>query len=107
MSCSLSLLHGRTGRFSTAFFEIYPGAILLNQGTEYRIVLLDTDELVAHAVECNVNYFTKSRDHADIQVFGAVEQRPAAQEYRDNGVSPTAMRLGQCLVHTQFYGHRK
>lgn len=35
--------------FNKAFFHVYPGAILLNQGTEYLITSLDEAELVAHA----------------------------------------------------------
>jgi hypothetical protein len=39
--------------------QVYPGAIMLNQGTEYQITHLDVVELIAHAAECNVSYYTK------------------------------------------------
>lgn len=52
---------------STAYFEVYPGAILLNQGLEYIITDLDTGSGVAQATVCEVDYYTKSRDHTDVR----------------------------------------
>eukprot|EP00038_Savillea_parva_P021665 m.35757 g.35757 ORF g.35757 m.35757 type:complete len:467 (+) comp5323_c0_seq1:2546-3946(+) len=86
--------------FDKAFFHVYPGAILLNQGTEYLVTTLDVTELVAHAMPVKVNYYTKVRDHSDVQVFNCVKE-----------LLPTnggcALRLGQCTVHQQWYGFRK
>ena len=84
---------------SRAFFECYPGAILLNQGTEYMVTDLDTKENVAYAEPCKVPYYTKSRDHTDVNVFHAHKQLNSRKGF--------SMKFGRCSVHVQWYGFRK
>ena len=116
---------------STAYFEVYPGAILLNQGLEYIIVDLDVAGGVAQASECKVDYYTKSRDHTDVNVLNSLAQfaghvattgtkaaaaaaRPLDASTGDvaayghsNSVADSTMHYGQCTVHVTWYGYRK
>eukprot|EP00041_Stephanoeca_diplocostata_P036852 m.1363396 g.1363396 ORF g.1363396 m.1363396 type:complete len:1406 (+) comp24945_c2_seq2:308-4525(+) len=93
----------------TAFFQVYPGAIVLHQGDEFQIMDFDENDLVMTAAPCKVNYYTKSRDHTDVNVFNHTREilPPEPKEGKARSHGGTVMRLGQCTVHVQWYGFRK
>lgn len=55
---------------SKAFFQVYEGAIYMNQGRTYLVEALDTKEKIALCKLVNVDYYTRPRDHTCIHVTG-------------------------------------
>lgn len=51
-----------------AFFEVYPGATYLQQGTTYLVTYLDVHKLVAYVERCDVPYYTTQADHTEVTI---------------------------------------
>ena len=81
--------------FSRSFFECHKGAIYLHQGKQYLITFLDLDKLVARATPVNVNYYTASRDHTDVDILN---------RHKSNGME---CYVGSARVETRVWGYRK
>ncbi|KAL3575151.1 hypothetical protein D5086_023252 [Populus alba] len=52
--------------------EIYEGAVYMHQGKTNMVKELDISEKIALCYEANLHYYTKTRDHTDIDVLGAI-----------------------------------
>jgi ATP-dependent helicase YprA (DUF1998 family) len=81
--------------FSRSFFECHKGAIYLHQGRQYLILFLDLDNLVARATPVNVNYYTASRDHTDVEILS----RQKSNNFE--------CYVGNARVETKVWGYRK
>ncbi|KAL2242976.1 UNVERIFIED_CONTAM: ATP-dependent helicase hrq1, partial [Sesamum indicum] len=55
---------------SKAFFQVYEGAVYMNQGKTYLVKHLDLSSKIAWCQQADVNYYTKTRDYTDIHVIG-------------------------------------
>lgn len=55
---------------SKAFFQVYEGAVYMNQGRTYLVTSLDTKEKIALCEFSNVDYYTRTRDYTDIHLTG-------------------------------------
>ncbi|GAB2270171.1 hypothetical protein Dimus_005078 [Dionaea muscipula] len=55
---------------SKAFFQVYEGAVYMNQGRYYLVKKLDLSSKVAFCQEADLKYYTKTRDYTDIHVIG-------------------------------------
>lgn len=55
---------------SKAFFQVYEGAVYMNQGRTYLVTSLDTKEKIALCELVDVDYYTRTRDYTDIHVTG-------------------------------------
>ena len=81
--------------FSRSFFECRQGAIYLHQGKQYLITFQRLDKLVARATPVNVNYYTASRDHTDVDILN---------RHKSNGME---CYVGSARVETRVWGYRK
>ncbi len=59
---------------NTALFQVYPGAIYLNQGVEYKVKSLCTKTHRAFVEACKVEYYTACRDFTDVEPIRCFEQ---------------------------------
>ncbi|GAB4845369.1 hypothetical protein Ancab_038777 [Ancistrocladus abbreviatus] len=55
---------------SRAFFQVYEGAVYMNQGKNYLVKELDLSSRNAFCQEADLKYYTKTRDYTDIHVIG-------------------------------------
>lgn len=55
---------------SKAFFQVYEGAVYMNQGRTYLVTSLDTNKKIALCEYADVDYYTKTRDYTKIHVTG-------------------------------------
>lgn len=53
------------------WFQVYDGAIYMNQGKTYLVKHLDVSSKVAWCQQADVKYYTKTRDYTDIHVIGS------------------------------------
>jgi len=59
-----------------AFFETYPGAVYIHNGTYYVITELDIDKnSAAYAQERKTNYFTRIRSEKETEILDIYEQK--------------------------------
>ncbi|KAF5177122.1 Atp-dependent helicase hrq1 [Thalictrum thalictroides] len=55
---------------SKAFFQVYEGAVYMQQGKIYLVKDLDIYEKIAICEEAVVTYYTKTRDYTDVHLSG-------------------------------------
>jgi len=58
-----------------AFFQIHPGAIYLHQGKPYLITELDLTRRSAAAMPTSANYYTQTKETADIKIVGIDKEK--------------------------------
>ena len=103
-SDTYEILETETGRVlesvdgSTAYFELFPGAVYLHRGEEYLIEELDTDGHVAYALRTTLPYYTQSADITDLKVLQTIEKK---------SVGGTTVTLGEVDMTTQVVGYKK
>ncbi|XP_024168520.1 uncharacterized ATP-dependent helicase YprA isoform X1 [Rosa chinensis] len=88
---------------SKAFFQVYEGAVYLNQGKTYLVTSLDLSSKIAWCQKADVNYYTKPRDRTDIHVVGGNVAYPAPAKL-SNQFSRTTARADPCRVTTTWFG---
>ncbi len=60
---------------NVAFFQIHPGAIYLHQGKPYLITELDLTRHSAAAMPTSANYYTQTKETADIRIVGIDKEK--------------------------------
>ncbi|XP_018685896.1 uncharacterized protein LOC103993793 isoform X1 [Musa acuminata AAA Group] len=86
---------------STAFFQVYEGAVYMNQGNTYLVKDLDLSAKVGFCQKADLNYYTKTRDYTDIHVSGGDLAYPLVKE---SGYVKTTARTNACKVTTKWFG---
>ncbi|KAL1824977.1 hypothetical protein ACET3Z_011755 [Daucus carota] len=90
---------------SKAFFQVYEGAVYMNQGKTYLIKKLDMSNKTALCQEADLKYYTKTRDYTDIHVAGGKLAYPARV---CSGAYPrTSAQAHNCKVTTTWFGFRR
>ncbi|KAL9156100.1 hypothetical protein ABFS82_09G050400 [Erythranthe guttata] len=89
---------------SKAFFQVYEGAVYMNQGKTYLVNHLDLSSKTAWCQLADVNYYTKTRDYTDIHVIGGDIAYPA--RITDHQFTTTA-QTNTCKVTTSWFGFRR
>ena len=79
-----------------AFWEIHEGAIVMNQGATYRVIMLDVTAKQALVVPCAVPYYTEPRDHTDVNAKARERSTPSG-----------LVHYGPAQVSTLIWGYRK
>ncbi|WZZ22845.1 hypothetical protein YC2023_124232 [Brassica napus] len=87
---------------SKAFFQVYEGAIYMNQGRTYLVEALDTKEKIALCKLVNVDYYTRPRDHTCIHVTGG--ETAYAFKAPKNQLNKTTAQAQPCSVKTDWFG---
>ncbi|CAH9142638.1 unnamed protein product [Cuscuta epithymum] len=90
---------------SRAFFQVYEGAVYLNQGKTYLVKEMDLSSKIAWCQEADLKYYTKTRDLTDIHITGGNIAYPA----RNLNVpfARTTARAQFCRVTTTWFGFRR
>ncbi|THU68520.1 hypothetical protein C4D60_Mb08t04750 [Musa balbisiana] len=86
---------------STAFFQVYEGAVYMNQGNTYLVKDLDLSAKVGFCQKADLNYYTKTRDYTDIHVSGGDLAYPLVKE---SGSVKTTAQTNACKVTTKWFG---
>ncbi|URE28845.1 hypothetical protein MUK42_17433 [Musa troglodytarum] len=86
---------------STAFFQVYEGAVYMNQGNTYLVKDLDLSAKVGFCQKADLNYYTKTRDYTDIHVSGGDLAYPLVKE---SGYVKTTAQTNACKVTTKWFG---
>ncbi|KAK9926166.1 hypothetical protein M0R45_023411 [Rubus argutus] len=84
---------------SKAFFQVYEGAVYLNQGKTYLVTSLDLSRKIAWCKESDLKYYTKIIDSTDIHVVGGNVAYPAPAKLSSQ-FSRTTARADPCRVTT-------
>ncbi|CAG7911720.1 unnamed protein product [Brassica rapa] len=87
---------------SKAFFQVYEGAIYMNQGRTYLVEALDTKEKIALCKLINVDYYTRPRDHTCIHVTGG--ETAYVFKAPKNQLNKTTAQAQPCSVKTDWFG---
>ncbi|KAL3512411.1 hypothetical protein ACH5RR_025128 [Cinchona calisaya] len=90
---------------SRAFFQVYEGAVYMNQGKIYLVKNLDLSSKIAWCQQADVKYYTKTRDYTDIHVIGgqiAYLGRITSMPFPRTTALATA-----CKVTTTWFGFRR
>ncbi|KAL6541223.1 hypothetical protein OROHE_010931 [Orobanche hederae] len=90
---------------SKAFFQVYEGAVYLNQGKTYLVNHLDLSSKIAWCQQADVKYYTKLRDFTDIHVIGSNIAYPA--RIINDQYARTTAQTNMCKVTTTFIGFRR
>ncbi|EOA22920.1 hypothetical protein CARUB_v10003654mg [Capsella rubella] len=87
---------------SKAFFQVYDGAIYMNQGRTYLVTSLDIKEKIAWCELVDVDYYTRTRDYTNINVTGG----NTAYELKapKNRLNKTTAQTHACIVTTKWDG---
>eukprot|EP00820_Chromera_velia_P021105 Cvel_29676.t1-p1 / transcript=Cvel_29676.t1 / gene=Cvel_29676 / organism=Chromera_velia_CCMP2878 / gene_product=Putative ATP-dependent helicase HRQ1, putative / transcript_product=Putative ATP-dependent helicase HRQ1, putative / location=Cvel_scaffold4104:271-10927(+) / protein_length=1891 / sequence_SO=supercontig / SO=protein_coding / is_pseudo=false len=88
--------------YHQSFYSCHPGAVYLNRGKEYLITCLDLENLTATARPARVPYFTRTRDHTDVDVVCRQKGDPESVQ---NGFFHTS--FGRVQVCVRVWGFRK
>lgn len=88
---------------SRAFFQVYEGAVYMNQGITYLVKDLNLSEKVATCEKADLKYYTKTRDYTDVHVVGGDIAYPLVNRSRDGCVRTTA-QMNDCQVTTKWFG---
>ncbi|XP_021731008.1 uncharacterized protein LOC110697909 isoform X2 [Chenopodium quinoa] len=89
---------------SRAFFQVYEGAIYMNQGKTYLVKELDLSSKIAICQRADVKYYTQTRDYTDIDVIGgALAYQIRASKMQCHG---TTALTNSCTVTTTWFGFR-
>ncbi|MQM10927.1 hypothetical protein Taro_043825 [Colocasia esculenta] len=87
---------------SRAFFQVYDGAVYINQGITYLVKALDLSAKIAFCQKADLKYYTKTRDYTDIHVNGGDLAYPLmvseVQNFRMSAQS------SPCKVTTNWFG---
>ncbi|KAM7279820.1 hypothetical protein ACFE04_006954 [Oxalis oulophora] len=89
---------------SKAFFQVYDGAVYMNQGKTYLVTELNISSKFAFCREANVDYYTRIRDYTDIHVNGG--NLAYAAKISKNKHSRTTAQSNSCKVTTTWFGFR-
>ncbi|CAA7026987.1 unnamed protein product [Microthlaspi erraticum] len=87
---------------SKAFFQVFEGAIYMNQGRTYLVETLDTKEKIALCKIVNVDYYTRPRDYTNIHVTGG--ETAYAFKVPKNQLEKTTAQAQACSVTTKWFG---
>ncbi|KAL2935519.1 ATP-dependent helicase HRQ1 [Bienertia sinuspersici] len=90
---------------SRAFFQVYEGAIYMNQGKTYLVKELDISSKIAVCQRADVKYYTQTRDYTDIDVIGgdfAYQMRASKMQ-----LCGTTALANSCSVTTTWFGFRR
>jgi len=87
-----------TSDYSTAFFQLYKGAIYLHQGETYLITESDLGAKTVRGKLSDANYYTEARDLTDLSVTRTLKEKT---------VGGVKVYLGEVDVSTVMLGYRK
>ncbi|CAH2073576.1 unnamed protein product [Thlaspi arvense] len=87
---------------SKAFFQVYEGAIYMNQGRNYLVTSLDTKQKIALCKLANVDYYTRPRDFTSIHVNG--DKTAYGLKAPKNQLEQTTAQAHACTVTTTWFG---
>ncbi|KAL1541704.1 hypothetical protein AAHA92_25893 [Salvia divinorum] len=90
---------------SKAFFQVYEGAVYMNQGKTYLVKQLDLSSKIAWCLLADVKYYTKTRDYTDIHVIGGDIAYPA--RVANGQFAKTTAQAHICKVTTTWFGFRR
>lgn len=90
---------------SRAFFQVYEGAVYMQQGKAYLVKELDISSKIAVCQEADLKYYTKTRDYTDIHVIGGNIAYPA--KFSNIQFSRTTAQTNVCKVTTTWFGFRR
>ncbi|KAK6921056.1 MrfA-like Zn-binding domain [Dillenia turbinata] len=90
---------------SRAFFQVYEGAVYMNQGKTYLVKELNLATKIALCREADLKYYTKTRDYTDIHVIGGDIAYPASVS--NIKLSRTTAQTHTCKVTTTWFGFRR
>ncbi|XP_051115927.1 uncharacterized protein LOC127241080 [Andrographis paniculata] len=90
---------------SKAFFQVYEGAVYMNQAKTYLVKNLDLSSKIAWCQQADLNYYTKTRDYTDIHVIGGNIAYPA--RIAGKQCSRTSAQANTCKVTTTWFGFRR
>lgn len=90
---------------SRAFFQVYEGAVYMNQGKTYLVKDLDLSSKIAWCQQADLKYYTKTRDYTDIHITGGNIAYPA----RNSNIqfARTTAQAQFCRVTTTWFGFRR
>ncbi|HZD59632.1 MAG TPA: DEAD/DEAH box helicase, partial [Anaerolineae bacterium] len=101
---SYSIVDQSTGQLigtteaNRAFFEVYPGAIYLQQGDSYVVRDLDIEERMALVEKSPQDYYTEPREETDVTIVSEIERRKLGK---------TEVCFGQVEVTTHIVAFQK
>ncbi|KAG9151551.1 hypothetical protein Leryth_019742 [Lithospermum erythrorhizon] len=87
---------------SQAFFQVYEGAVYMNQGKTYLVKELDLSSKLAFCQEASLKYYTKTRDFTDVHVTGGQIAYPT--RISSLQCQQTTSQLNRCIVTTRWIG---
>ncbi|CAH1422386.1 unnamed protein product [Lactuca virosa] len=90
---------------SKAFFQVYEGAVYMQQGKTYLVKNLNLSTKIASCQEADLKYYTKIRDFTDIEVVGGHIAYPA--KIPNIYHSKTSAQSNPCKVTTNWFGFRR
>ncbi|XP_071733919.1 uncharacterized protein [Rutidosis leptorrhynchoides] len=90
---------------SKAFFQVYDGAVYMQQAKTYLVKNLDLNSKVALCHEADLKYYTKTRDYTDVEVVGGQIAYPA--KICNIQKSRTSAQSNPCKVTTTWFGFRR
>ncbi|XP_023761523.1 uncharacterized protein LOC111909963 isoform X1 [Lactuca sativa] len=90
---------------SKAFFQVYEGAVYMQQGKTYLVKNLNLSTKIASCQEADLKYYTKIRDYTDIEVVGGHIAYPTKIPNIHN--SKTSSQSNPCKVTTNWFGFRR
>ncbi|RAL41651.1 hypothetical protein DM860_008833 [Cuscuta australis] len=90
---------------SRAFFQVYEGAVYMNQGKTYLVKDMDLSSKIAWCQEADLKYYTKTRDYTDIHIVGGNISYPP----RNSNIqfARTTAQAQFCRVTTTWFGFRR
>ncbi|KAH9606599.1 hypothetical protein KSS87_019763 [Heliosperma pusillum] len=89
---------------SRAFFQVYEGAVYMNQGQTYLVKELNLSSKIAVCQKADLKYYTKTRDFTDIDVVGGYLAYPPRDPKTQVG---TTAITTSCKVTTTWFGFRR
>ncbi|CAN1796237.1 Uncharacterized ATP-dependent helicase YprA [Linum perenne] len=89
---------------SKAFFQVYDGAIYMNQGKSYLVKKLDISERIAWCQQAHVDYYTRIVDFTNVHVMGGDAAYPVRA---CNQSKRTTAQARSCTVTTTWLEFRK
>ncbi|XP_023531211.1 uncharacterized protein LOC111793522 isoform X1 [Cucurbita pepo subsp. pepo] len=87
---------------STAFFQVYEGAVYMHQGRTYLIKSLNLSTMLAFCEEADLKYYTKTRDYTDIHVIGGSLAYP--RRAPNIPLLKTTAQANDCRVTSTWFG---
>jgi DEAD/DEAH box helicase domain-containing protein len=84
---------------SSAFFEVYDGAVYMHHGRPFLCTKLDISGRVAHVMPSTVRYYTSVVNHRHVHVVGGGVAYNAAS---NKPFEATSARVGQALISLRY-----